>query len=133
MTGVRNSGFKDHFSGHASEYAQHRPAYPDTLVQWLADTSPARDQAWDAGTGNGQAAVALAQYFQAVLATDASVQQVDQAADHPGVVFKVEVAEDCSLPDRSTDLVTVGQALHWFEWEIPRLLPRSPICGKRPR
>lgn len=109
------SGFKDHFSGHAADYARHRPRYPAALFEWLAAQSAGHELAWDAGAGNGQAARSLARYFDTVHATDASAEQVANASPAEGVVFAVEPAERSSLPDDSADLVTVGQALHWFE------------------
>jgi SAM-dependent methyltransferase len=109
------SGFKDHFSGHAASYAQARPSYPDALFAWLASRCPRRAVAWDAGCGNGQASVALAQHFDAVYATDPSEQQIAAARPHPRVRYGVEAAEACSLPDAHADLVTVAQALHWFD------------------
>jgi hypothetical protein len=77
VTSARNtSSFKDHFSGHAASYADARPTYADNLFQFLADQSPARTRAWDCATGNGQAAFSLAAYFETVIATDASQQQL---------------------------------------------------------
>lgn len=107
--------FADHFSGHAADYARHRPTYPQTLYRWLADQSQGHDLAWDVATGNGQAALALAESFAAVVATDASAAQVAEAPQHPRVSFRVEPAEASSLQDQSVDLVTVAQALHWFD------------------
>ncbi len=107
--------FKDHFSGHAAAYARHRPGYAESLFDWLAENASGRELAWDAGTGNGQAARGLAARFTTVHATDASDRQL-AAADGPGNVrFAREPAEHCSLEAGSVDLVTVGQALHWFE------------------
>ncbi len=107
--------FKDHFSGHAAAYARHRPGYAESLFDWLAGQAPGRELAWDAGTGNGQAARGLAAHFASVHATDASDRQL-AAADGPvNVRFAREPAERCSLETGSVDLVTVGQALHWFD------------------
>ena len=109
--------FKDHFSGHADDYARFRPGYPAILFEWLAGQAPEQSLAWDVGTGNGQVARALAGRFEAVHATDASPQQLAQAEAPSNVRLMVEPAERTSLADRSTDLVTVGQALHWFDLE----------------
>ena len=73
--------------------------------------------AWDAGTGDGQAARLLASHVERLHATDASAQQIDQAEPHPRIRFAVEPGERCSLGDGSCDLVLVGQALHWFDLE----------------
>lgn len=110
--------FKDHFSAHAAHYREARPHYPDQLFATLAALAPARALAWDAGCGNGQASVALAQYFDHVHASDPSAAQVDSAEAHARVHYEVAPAEKCSLDKGSADLVTVAQALHWFD--VPR-------------
>ena len=110
-----NTGFKDHFSGHASAYATSRPVYPGELFAWLAGKAPARDRAWDCATGNGQAAAALADYFGHVTATDASAEQIANAVARAGVEYRVARAESPGLDANSFDLVTVAQATHWFD------------------
>lgn len=107
--------FKDHFSGHANLYAQARPHYPQALFAWIAEQSPALDGVWDAGCGNGQASVALAGFFNRVIATDPSAQQIANAQPHPRIDYRVEAAEQTSLIDRSVDAIVVAQALHWFD------------------
>jgi ubiquinone/menaquinone biosynthesis C-methylase UbiE len=125
---------KDHFGRVAGEYATFRPHYPDTLYQWLASIAPNHRLAWDAGTGNGQAAVALADYFSRVLATDFSVGQIGQAIAHPRIEYRVAPAEQSGLDDQSADLVTVAQALHWFDipaffTEVERVLVPSGVVA----
>ncbi len=107
--------FKDHFSGHAAVYREARPGYPDTLFSWLAAQSAGRDLAWDAGCGNGQASLALAAHFRRVVATDPSATQIGEAERRENIDYRVEPAEQSSLEDASVDLVTVAQALHWFD------------------
>ncbi len=108
-------GFKDHFSTRSRGYAQYRPSYPDELFQFLASITDDRNLAWDCATGSGQAAVALADYFSDVIATDASQSQIDTAVVHPQVEYRVATAEQSGLAEESVDLLTVGQALHWFD------------------
>lgn len=107
--------FRDHFSGHAAQYAEHRPSYPPELYAWLAEAAPDRDRVWDCGTGNGQAAVGLAEHFQQVVATDASAAQVQKAIAHPRVRYSVAGEGDSRLRDASVALVTAAQAFHWFD------------------
>lgn len=109
------SAFKDHFSGHADAYARFRPTYPPELFDWLAGVSPARDRAWDCATGNGQAAVELARHFAEVIATDASEKQIRSAFPHPRVHYHVAPAEAPRIGDGTVDLLTVAQAIHWFD------------------
>lgn len=107
--------FKDHFSGHSDDYKAYRPAYPPELFAHLASLVSPDALVWDCGTGNGQAAVPLAECFARVFATDASAQQIRQAEPHPRVEYAVAPAEHCPLQDHSASLVTVAQALHWFD------------------
>jgi SAM-dependent methyltransferase len=109
--------FEDHFSGHSDQYAQSRPHYPDEIYAYLASIAPAHFLAWDCGTGNGQAAIGLAKYFEKVYATDASVEQISRAHTHEKVEYHVEPAEHISLDDSSVDLITVAVAIHWFNFD----------------
>lgn len=126
--------FHDHFSGHASEYARYRPRYPEALFGWLAAQAPARDLAWDVGTGSGQAAVGLARYFAHVIATDPAEAQLRNAILHERVDYRVMAAERATLADNSVDLVTVAQAIHWFDFdrfyrEVRRVLKRGGVIA----
>ena len=84
------------------------------MFDWLASRCSTRDLVWDCATGNGQAAQALAGYFQHVHATDLSAEQIAQARPHPKIDFRTAPANASGLVDHSCDLVTVAQALHWF-------------------
>jgi SAM-dependent methyltransferase len=108
--------FKDHFSAQAGAYEKHRPRYPRELFAWLAASSPARNLAVDVATGSGQAAIALAEFFDRVIAIDASAAQLKAAQANPRVRYVCEAAERISLPDASADLIVAAQAAHWFDW-----------------
>jgi SAM-dependent methyltransferase len=126
--------FADHFSGVSAAYATFRPRYPDALFEFLAREAPARDEAWDAGTGTGQAAVGLVRHFTHVTATDASAAQIEHATVDRNISYRVAPAEASGLENRSVDLVTAAQALHWFDrsrfWTEARrvLRPRGVIA-----
>lgn len=98
----------------SSGYRAARPTYPRAVFAWLAQLAPSLDRAWDCATGNGQAAVALAEHFARVDATDASAEQLAHAAPHPRVHYAVAPADRSGLPDGAIDLVTIAQAMHWF-------------------
>jgi len=108
-------GFKDHFSAHASAYATARPHYPAALFDWLAVQCEKRSLAWDAGCGNGQASRALAAHFAQVYASDPSAEQIAAAEPVANIRYVVEPAEGCGMDDGCADLVTVAQAMHWFD------------------
>ncbi len=107
--------FKDHFSKLAAQYAAFRPRYPQTLFEYLAGLCSQRQMVWDCACGSGQASVDLAAFFERVVATDASAKQVEAATPHPRIEYRVAPAEQSGLPAESVDLITVAQALHWFD------------------
>jgi SAM-dependent methyltransferase len=109
--------FKDHFSRHVELYRRYRPSYPPEVFAWLASLAPGHGLALDVGTGNGQAAIGLADHFDAVLGTDASETQVNAATPHPKVRYLASPAESCPVEDQSVDLILAAQALHWFHFE----------------
>jgi ubiquinone/menaquinone biosynthesis C-methylase UbiE len=107
--------FKDHFSTGSSSYAAFRPVYPAALFEWLAAQCREHDLAWDCATGNGQAAAGLAAHFIKVIATDASAQQIQSAKPRTGIEFRVTAAEESGLQNASVDMISVAQAVHWFD------------------
>jgi len=115
--------FPDHFSASAARYASYRPSYPPDLFGWLAKTTGERERAWDCGTGSGQAAIALAAHFNEVVATDASHSQLTHAVRAERVHYAAMTAEDSALASRSVHLITVAQALHWFD--LSRFYPEA--------
>lgn len=112
------SQFKDLFSGHAGDYAAYRPRYPAKLFDLIAERCSERRLAWDCGTGNGQAALALAERFERVIATDPSESQLSQAPAHPRIEYHAWPAEKTEIEDATVNLITVAQALHWFDFSL---------------
>ena len=111
---MASPGFADHFSAQAEGYARHRPGYPDALFDALLNVTPGRHRAWDCGCGNGQVARGLATHFDEVLASDPSAAQLAARDGASGVSYLQATAAPAPLATASCDLVTVGQALHWF-------------------
>ena len=103
------------FSTVARAYANFRPEYPPELFAWLARHCVGNEVAWDCGCGSGQASVPLAGFFARVHATDIAQEQIAEAKPHPRVQYCVAPAENSGLREASVDLVTVAQALHWFD------------------
>lgn len=123
---------KDNFSKQAAAYAQFRPHYPDAMIDCILQYVGRRDCALDVATGNGQVAVLLAQHFKRVDATDISQKQLDRATPMPNVHYRVEAAEHTNFAAHHFDLITVAQAIHWFDFvpfyiEIERILKPDGI------
>lgn len=107
----------DNFSNDAGNYARFRPDSPDELFDFLFQHCSSFQVAWDCGTGNGQVAIRLAERFDSVYATDISEQQLAQAPRLANITYLCERAETTSIPDNSISLITVAQAIHWFDFE----------------
>jgi ubiquinone/menaquinone biosynthesis C-methylase UbiE len=123
----------DLFSKQATTYSRFRPTYPDALYEAILSHCANRELAWDCATGNGQAATGLSPYFKRVVATDLSQSQIENAISKSNIEYRVLRAEEkVPLPDESVDLVTVAQAIHWFDLdtfysEVKRVLKPKGI------
>ena len=107
--------FKDYFSKQASEYTRYRPHYPAPLFEYLAELVIDHQLAWDCATGSGQAALGLVKYFEKIIASDASDEQIANAVAHDRITYVVAPAEKTEITSGSVDLIVVAQALHWFD------------------
>jgi len=117
MSAQQPAAFHDHFSGVANRYASFRPHYPPELFDYLAALAPRESLVWDCACGNGQATLDLANRFTRLVATDASREQIGAAKPHPKIDYRTAPADQSGLPDNSVGLITVAQALHWFDLE----------------
>jgi SAM-dependent methyltransferase len=108
------------FASAADIYERARPSYPQDAIDWLvAQTSLAEGRTVvDLGAGTGK-------LTRLLLPTGARVVAVEPIAEMRAYIHGAEVldgtAEAIPLPDASADVVTVAQALHWFDQD--RALP----------
>ncbi len=128
------SEFKDYFSTQSRAYSRFRPQYPEDLYEYLSGLCEDHDLAWDCATGTGQAARGLSGYFDNVVATDASAAQIANAEGPGNVVFRRGLAEKTGLAAQSVDIITVAQALHWFDLngfykEVKRVLKPNAVLA----
>ena len=118
---------KDNFSHQSAEYAKFRPHYPDALIDYVVSFVNNREMALDMATGSGQVAQKLSLFFKTVYATDLSEAQLANAIPVSNVIYKKETAEHTQFSNSQFDLITVAQAIHWFNFndfynEIYRIL-----------
>lgn len=99
----------------ARGYADFRPHYPAALFDYVATLAPRESVVWDCAAGSSQATIDLAARFDKVIATDGSAEQIASAPRRQNVEYRVALAEESELPDDSVGLITVAQALHWFD------------------
>jgi SAM-dependent methyltransferase len=114
------------FGAGVDAYERGRPEYPPVVVAVLTEelgVGPGRD-VLDLAAGTGK-------LTRPLLATGAHVVAVEPVAEMRERLDGVEAldgtAEAIPLPDASVDVVTVGQAFHWFDapaacTEISRVL-----------
>lgn len=105
----------DKFSAQAGLYKKYRPVYPQELYDEILKATNGRNHCWDCGTGNGQVAKVLAKHFKSVEASDISRNQISNAERSDNITYHISRAEKTLFKDNQFDLVTVAQALHWFD------------------
>lgn len=108
---------KDNFSRQAADYSKYRPSYPKALYDFIYSHCKQFENALDCASGNGQVALTLSTQFEKVSAIDISNNQIAYAVPADNVEYSVQRAESTIFPDESFDLITVGQAYHWFDFE----------------
>ncbi len=106
---------KDNFSFSPEQYARYRPDYPAAIFDFIYPLLNDKSVAWDCGTGNGQLAKELSKDFGRVEATDISSKQLDHAFATENINYTAQPAEKTNFADNSFDLITVAQAVHWFD------------------
>lgn len=132
MTKKRTVQTSKLFEDKADLYASSRPKYPKELFDFIASIARSHDEAWDCATGNGQAAVGLARDFSTIEATDISKEQIANAFQAANINYSVQPSESTNFKDKQFDLVSVAQALHWFDFdrfwsEVARVLKPNGV------
>jgi SAM-dependent methyltransferase len=111
----------ERFSNRVENYVLARPSYPLAVIDLLAERCGLGPQAAvaDVGAGTGILTALLLERAGYVFAVEpnANMRRVaeDAFAGNPAFSSVAATAEATTLPDRSIDLITAGQAFHWFE------------------
>ncbi|MDQ4011585.1 MAG: class I SAM-dependent methyltransferase [Actinomycetota bacterium] len=127
----------------ATEYALHRPDYPDEAVAWalgsLARGSRNSATVLDLGAGTGKLTAAILRCGVAaarVLAVEPDDgMRAELSRRLPEITVLSGSAEQIPAEEGAVDAVLVGQALHWFDLdralvEIARVLrPRGVLAA----
>jgi ubiquinone/menaquinone biosynthesis C-methylase UbiE len=124
----------DFFSTQADFYAKYRPSYPKDLIDYILGFVEEKNTAWDCATGNGQAAILLADHFKNVVATDISLSQLNHAVAKENIAYSLSPAESTLFAKNSFDLITIAQAYHWidqkaFEKEARRVAKNNAVIA----
>ncbi|EFA74693.1 putative SAM dependent methyltransferase [Heterostelium album PN500] len=116
---------KDLFGKVGDKYATFRPTYPQELFDIINDITKDTPQelAIDVGCGNGQATIELGKLFKSVIGVDPSLSQISNAKKADNIQYKQSPAECIDQPPNTADLITVAQAVHWFD--LPKFFEES--------
>ncbi len=110
----------DNFSTGGADYALYRPDSPPERFLTLFTATCKRTLILHGrglrGTGNGQVAAILAERFKTVYGTDISDDQLKYAVQKDNIIYRKERVEQTTFTDNSIDLITVAQAIHWFDF-----------------
>ena len=130
--------YKEIFDNKANIYDQYRPRYADELFEYLKDTGIITSSSIvaDIGCGTGILARQLCKYVSLVYCIEPNPNMMNEAIES----FKgdkhyrpiLASAENTTLDDFSVDLISVGQAFHWFDpilfkQEAKRILKKPGI------
>jgi SAM-dependent methyltransferase len=114
--------FVHRFDGRAQSYSRHRPTYPIQALNVLAREGGLRPTGAvaDVGSGTGILSELLLQHGNLVYCVEPNLEMREEAERRLGKFGRRFIsvdgsAEDTSLPSECVGLVTVGQALHWFD------------------
>ncbi|KAF9579674.1 hypothetical protein BGW38_003969 [Lunasporangiospora selenospora] len=121
-------------------YQSFRPGYNNHFFKMIynyhRNHNGQFDIAVDVGTGTGKVAYELATTFARVKGLDASSTMLKNAVQKDNVTYHIAKSEDLSiLESSSVDVLTVAQALHWFDHpqffsEVKRVLkPRGTFAA----
>ncbi|MFA8301311.1 MAG: class I SAM-dependent methyltransferase [Hyphomicrobiales bacterium] len=123
---------KKKFITNSGDYKKYRLVYPDSILDIIKKHIRKFDNALDVATGSGQLAIKLSEIFEEVDAVDYSQAQLDNAYLCDNIEYALASAEDLPFSNKSFDLVSIAQALHWvdrnmFFSEVKRLLKKEGV------
>ena len=117
----------ERFSGRVESYRQHRPRYPDAVVGLLEAECGLTENSIvaDIAAGTGLLAEKFLSHGYEVIAVEPN-DEMRLVCETLGDRFSrfrclSGSAEATGLPGLSSDLITAGQALHWFDLERARV------------
>lgn len=108
------------FSNKAIKYSSYRPRYPEELISYLIKTTNLQDDSVvvDIGCGTGILTKQLLEHNIKTIGVEPNIEMYNQAKkDLRGYDCQLvnSSAENTKLDDNIANLITVAQALHWFD------------------
>ncbi|MGB0124624.1 MAG: class I SAM-dependent methyltransferase, partial [Silvibacterium sp.] len=116
----------ERFSTRVDAYREHRPRYPRAILDVLRRDCGLTSQSViaDIAAGTGLLAEIFLADGNRVIAVEpnAAMRAVceELREEYPGLLCVDGTAEAMGLADGSVDMITVGQAMHWFDLKATR-------------
>lgn len=117
---------KKRFSSRVENYIKFRPSYPPKIIEFLTEKKILSKQSIiaDVGSGTGILSELFLKNGNKVFGVEPNSEMRRAAEkvlkDYPNFVSIHSSAENTSLLSNSIDLITAGQAFHWFNVEKTR-------------
>jgi len=115
------------YNGKAADYAAYRLPYASEVFETVSRITGLGSN-WhmaDIASGTGRVSEIFIGHVACVFAVEPNGEMREQASRQPGAPGALEsiagTAEHTTLPAASIDLITVGQAWHWFD-------PQAAVC-----
>lgn len=113
--------YTQRFTGRAEAYSKYRPTYPQGVLDILKEKIhfDSSKVVADIGSGTGILSKLFLEHGNRVFGVEPNADMRNKAesslAGFPNFISLNGTAENTSLKDRSVDLISIGQALHWFD------------------
>jgi SAM-dependent methyltransferase len=115
------------FSSRVGNYVRYRPGYPAEIIDLLRQECALKKDSpiADIGSGTGKLTELFLRNGNPVLGVEPN-REMREAGERlleqfPHFQSVDGTAEATTLPDRSVDFITIGQAFHWFDLEPCRV------------
>jgi ubiquinone/menaquinone biosynthesis C-methylase UbiE len=109
------------YSSKAEKYAKYRWDYSSRAIQTISDIAHISDDSYvaDIGAGTGILTKHFEGKVKCIFAIEPNAEMLEVAKkslSHSSSFMPIaRSAEDTALPDSSINLITVAQAIHWFD------------------
>lgn len=117
----------ERFSSRVENYVKYRPGYPSEILNLLKTECGLTVESTiaDLGSGTGKLADVFLRHGYSVIGVEPNAGMRAAAEQILGVYSNFTslngTAESTTLPNSSIDLITAGQAFHWFDQRLTRL------------
>jgi len=114
------------FSSRVDDYSRYRPSYPPEIMPMLERECSLKSSSIvaDVGSGTGLLSKLFLDFGCRVIGIEPNREMREASlqflAEYPRFACREAQAEHTGLPDSSVDLVTAGQAFHWFDASAAR-------------